>query len=183
MKRLLALILAALTCLCACGGQEDSGEKTDGKAFPEDITCYEIMRAAVEAVHFSEDGSEEGSDTYLPENDNFDDFEMGLWADSSFEGCEEYELLTDYAVLYLPHAYVTYEVAVFEAENEEDAEKLLKVLERRKETMAAGDKGFYDANFESVMDDSLTYRDGNYAIMIITGDAETSKAAVDALKK
>lgn len=183
MKRLLALLLAILTCLCACSEKKDDKEEAEGKSFPDDITCYEIMRAAVEAVHFSEDGNEDGSDMYLPDRDNFDDFEMGLWADQNFDGCKEFELLTDYAILYLPYAYVTYEVAVFEAANEEDAEKLLGVLERRKDTMAAGDKGFYDANFESVMEDSLTYRDGNYAIMIITGDAETSKAAIEALKK
>ena len=180
MKRLLSLMLALLTCLCACSeNKEDEAEA----AFPEDITCEEIMRAAVDAVHFSEDGSEDGSDTFLPANENFDEFEMGLWADSSFEGCEEYELLTDYAILYLPYAYVTYEVAVLEAEDAEGAEKLLDVLERRKDTLAAGDKGFYDANFENIIDDSLTYRDGNYAIMLITGDAATSKEAIEALKE
>lgn len=181
MKRLLSLILALLMCLCACSEKEN--EESGDATFPEDITCEEIMRAAVEAVHFSEDGSEDGSDTYLPDRENFDEFEMGLWADSSFEGCEEFGLLTDYAILYLPYAYVTYEVAVLKAEDTEGAEKLLEVLERRKETLAAGDKGFYDANFESIIEDSQTYLDGNYAIMIITGDAATSRAAIEELKK
>ncbi len=181
MKRLLSLILALLMCLCACSEKET--EEGGDATFPDDITCEQIMRAAVEAVHFSEDGSEEGSETYLPESENFDEFEMGLWADSSFEGCAEFELLTDYAILYLPYAYVTYEVAVLKAEDAEGAEELLKVLERRKETLASGDKGFYDANFESIIEDSQTYCDGNYAIMIVTGDSAAAKEAIEKLKK
>jgi len=39
----------------------------------------------------------------------------------------------------------------------------------------------YDANFEKTIDDAQVYREGNYAFMLITGDAATSRAAVEEL--
>jgi len=185
MKKILLVLLALVMCLGGCGAKNgESTEPATEENTPDvNVSCEDLMWAAVNAVHFSEDGSLDGSDTYLPSEDNFDALEMALWADQDFEDCPEYELLVDYAVLYLPYAYVTYEVAVFKADSAENAEKLLDVLERRIDTMAAGDKGFYDANFEKTIEDAQVYRDGKYAFMLITGDGATSRAAVEELMK
>lgn len=153
-------------CLTACGG----------KSFAEGTLCEDIMNAATGATE-----APAAETVYTDGEGNLDTYTLSLLADADYTECPEYGLLDGYAV-YLALGTVTYEVAVLKAKDEAGAQSLYGLLERRKETLAAGDKGMYDPDFEARMEKSQLYTDGLYVIFLLTEDNDAAKAAIDALK-
>lgn len=167
MKRIICLMLAALTCLTACAG---------GKTFADGTTCEDIMKAASGATE-----APVAETVYTDAEGNLDAYTLSLLADADFAECPEYGLLDGYAI-YLALGTVTYEVAVLKAKDEAGVQSLYDLLERRKATLAAGDKGMYDPDFELRMEASQLYTDGLYVIFLLTEDNDAAKSAIDALK-
>lgn len=161
----LALVIA---CFSACGAK---------KAFGQDITCEDIMKAAqtVGAVP-------KYDELYLKSEENLDTYSMSLWADGEFKECKELELLSDYAI-FLGGGTDTYEITVLKAEDEEHIKTLEKLIERRKKTLELGDKGFYDPDFDLRMENSVVYSDGLFVIFLITEDNDAAVKAIETLKE
>lgn len=170
MKRIalsvIAGILAVLLAFSLAGCQ---------KSLSADTSCLDIMQAAVDATKAP------GYQVIYELNDNFSATDMSLWADGVFEESKEFSLLKECAV-YISDGSVAYEVAVLKAENNDDAEKLLTVLENRLETFSGGDKAAYDTTFEKKRQSVKIYTDGSFAIMLLTEDNAAAKKAIDALK-
>ena len=174
MKKTLSifLCLTALLMLAAACGKP--------KAFADNITCDAILQAALdacenvpEAEHRYASSSEKG--------ETIDTFTLSLLEDGIFEECPEYPLIKDYA-LYICNSKETFEVQVLKAENEESAEKLKVMLDRRIETLSGGDKAMYDPSFAGMIQNAKTYTDGPFAILMITGDNTRPLEAVENLK-
>lgn len=146
-------------------------------SIPDTLSCEEI----VSAVH-SSGAVPKFEKYYCKSQDNMDSFSMSLWADGLFSECEEYSLLEDYAI-YLGAGTDTYEVTAIKGKTKEDVEALKGLIERRKNALAAGDKGMYDASFDAKMENSVTIVDGRYVIFLVTGDNDSAKASIDKLKE
>lgn len=157
-------ICVALLFVSACGG---------AKQFPQDVTCETILNAATDVeMHYN-------THTYIKNKTELDSFAMSLWADGLFEECEEYDLLSDYAICY-SNDNTTYEISVLKAKTNDDVEKLQSLLERRKQTLSEGDKAEYDPNFNLRMDDAKIIVEGDFVILLITPD---NMAVLDAIEK
>lgn len=177
MKKLwliVAVSLCAALLLSSCGGGAD-------KAFPEALTCEEVMTAALNAL----DGEPEAESYYSSAKDDavkLDEFELSLLEDGLFEACPEYSEVKDYA-LYICNGKETFELQVLKAGSEEGAEKLKGMLDRRIQTISGGDKAMYDPSFDSMIKNAQTYTDGLFAVLMITSDNSAARSAIDALKK
>ncbi|MBQ8741146.1 MAG: DUF4358 domain-containing protein [Clostridia bacterium] len=168
-KIIVCVIATAVLLLTACAEQ---------KAFPPDVTCKQILDAAKTAVGTLLQTEEE----YIKGEDDFDSYDMSLWADSLFEECEEYKLLDDYA-LYYSGDNTTYEITVLKAKNSDDTQKLVALLERRKETLFGGNKAAYDPNFKSLMNNSRILTEDSFVILLITPDNDKAITAIENLKQ
>lgn len=168
-KITVCLVAAIFLFLIACAEQ---------KAFPSEVTCKQILDAAKTAVGTTLQTEEE----YIKGQDDFDSYDMSLWADSLFEECEEYKLLDDYA-LYYSGDNTTYEISVLKAKSSDDTQKLVALFERRKETLSGGNKAAYDPNFKSLMNDSRILTEGNFVILLITPDNNAAIKAIENLKQ
>lgn len=173
IKKSKALYICALgiliLLLSACGKQ---------KAFTPDVTCNEILTVAKTAAK----NEPENFTLYSETEQQLDAFTMSLWADGTYEECEEFGLLEDYAILYSSDN-TTYEIAILKAKNAEDTAKLEDVLKRRKETLSVGDKAEYDPNFKTLLNDSRIIIEDKYAILLITENNDSATKAIENLKQ
>lgn len=168
-KSIMCIIGICLCLLAACG---------EAKAFPQDITSEQILSTAKQAV--SNLPSSEKS--YTSNGETLDTYTMSLWADGAYTECEEFSLLSDYA-LYYSADNSTFEISVLKAENEWDTEKLTSVFERRKQTLSEGDKAAYDPNFKKLLADSEIVVEGNFIILLITDNNQAIITAINNLKE
>lgn len=169
MKKIICVFFAILF-LFATGCSAEKG-------FGENITCEKIVDAvhsAIKAPRFEK--------YYRKSEGNFDSQSMSLWADGLYVECEEYELLEDYA-LYLGAGTDTYEVVALKAKTNYDAQTMAKVIERRKETLASGDKGMYDLNFQKRMENSVVEVTGRFVVFLVTDNNDEALAAINELKE
>ncbi|MBE6779501.1 MAG: DUF4358 domain-containing protein [Ruminococcaceae bacterium] len=169
MKKIIVLLMAlTLLFTVGCGGE---------KSFPDNLSCEDIV-----AAYQSAGEKPEYEKFYRKSENNLDAFSMSLWADGSFQECDELELLEDYAI-YLGSGADTYEVTVLKAKNEADTEKLIDLIKRRKKTLENGDKGMYDQSFETKMANSVVKTDGKFVIFLITDDNDAAIKAAEKLKE
>ena len=197
--RILCLATVLLLLLASCGeadggdgsgsgsggdsGISDGGSnKNDGKAFSDSTTCDEILNAALSALSDAPNAQE----YYSVGNDDADkladEFDLSLIEFGTFEECPEFEDVKDYA-MYICGGNVTFEIQVLKASNEDGAQRLKKMLNSRIETISGGDKAMYDPSFSTMIKNAETYTDGQFAILLITGDNTAAKEAIAALKK
>ena len=140
------------------------------------IACERIMQAVLDSTTHPD-----SDEVYTASNGNLDAFTMSIWVGGIFSECAEFSLLRDYAI-FVSAGTTTYEVAALKTDSAENAEKLVQLLERRKESIANGQKGMYDPYFESRMRNSKIITDGEYAILIITDDNDAAIKAINKLK-
>lgn len=174
MKNKIKKLIICVICICpflltACG---------EAKAFPQDITSEQILSTAKQAV--SNLPSSEKS--YTSNGETLDTYKMSLWADGSYEECAEFSCVSEYA-LYYSADNSTFEISVLKAETESDTEKLVSVFERRKQTLAEGDKAAYDPNFKKLFEDSKILVEGEFVILLITPDNNAAITALENLKE
>lgn len=165
-KIMVAFLVIALTFCVACGG----------KALPETATCEQILTAATSAQSY------DNVKTYIKGKVELDSFFMSLWADGSFEECQEYSLISDYAIC-SSNDNKTFEIAILKAEKANDVGRLQDLLERRKQTLSLGDKAEYDPDFKNLMSDSKILTDGKFVILLITEDNTSVVKSIEDLKK
>lgn len=171
MKRLKNLIICCvcigLLLITACG---------DTKTFPQDITCEQILNAATAVESY------DNIRTYIKDKVDLDAFFMSMWSDGIFEECKEFDLLSDYAICY-SNDNTTYEISVLKAKSKDDVQRLVSLLERRKETLSGGDKAAYDPDFDKLMGDSRILTEGEFVILLITPDNDAAVTAIENLKQ
>lgn len=169
MKKLfVTLVLILILLAVAC---------TAEKSFPDNLSCEEII-STIQSVG----EKPEYEKFYLKSKNNLDTLSMSLWADGLFEECAEFDLLEDYAI-YLGAGTETYEVTVLKAKNEKEVEILEALIERRKQTLANGDKGMYDTSFETKMANSVLKTNGQFVIFLISNDNDAALKAIQKLMK
>ena len=147
------------------------------KHFPEDASCEKILGELQSIGEIPE-----SEKLYCSSSEVLDAFSMSLWADGLYAECEELPLLEDYAI-FLGAGTDTYEVTVLKAKDEKDVSLLVDLIERRKETLANGDKGMYDVKFKTRMENSRLEIDGKFVIFLLTDNNDASWEAVQKLKK
>ncbi len=168
-KKIIIFVMAILLLFTAACGES--------KSFPTDITCGQILDAAIAAVEQSQNAT-----LYSANDSQLDAYTMSLWADGMYSECSEFELLADYA-LYYSSDNTTFEISVLMGKTQADVEKLTAVLERRKETLSGGDKAAYDPDFNSLMNESSILTEGNFVILLITPDNSAAIKAIENLKQ
>ncbi len=169
MKRIISLFFAVLFLFAAGCAKE--------KGFADTVTCESI----VEAVN-SAGAVPKFEKYYRKSENNLDSQTFSLWADGLYVESEEYDLIQDYA-MYLGAGTNTYEVVALKAETNYDAQTIAELFERRKETLANGDKGMYDLNFNKRMENSVVEVVGKYAIFLVTDFNDQALAAIENLKE
>ena len=170
MKKIRSIItcLLCFLLLTACGSK---------KALPNNITAKNLVDAIVKSAE-----EPQVNVFYTKEKDPLDAYTMSLWVDGAYQECEEYDLIDDYAVFYSADNS-TYEISVLKAKNDADIQKITSVFERRKQTLASGDKAEYDPDFEKIMDSSKIIIEGRFVILIITSDTTSAVNAIENLKQ
>lgn len=167
MKKTVTILMCALLLFCvACGPK---------KGFPSDTTCEQILSAATAVESY------DNTKNYIRGKTDFNPNVMSVWSDGVFDECEEYELLSDYAICY-SNDNTTYEISVLKAKSKDDVSKLKSLLERRKKTLNGGAQAAYDPNFKKIMQDAKIITDGNFVILLITNDNDAVIAAIEELK-
>lgn len=167
MKKIIILpLIAIIVLLTACGE----------KCLPDTISCDKILDTAI-----GSDLKYKNTTTYIKGQNDVDEYVMSMWADGVFEEFDEYDLITDYAISY-SNDNKTYEISVLKAKNSDDAKKLEKVLERRKETLCTGTKAAYDSEFDIMIKNSKIFTDANFAVFLLTDDNDTALNRIDELK-
>ena len=169
-KKVLALTMAAVLSLLVSCGQT--------KSFSDDITCEQILNEAKSV----DDKAPENATVYSKNGVAFDGYTMSLYADGTYEACEDINLLDDYAVFYSSDN-TTYEISVLKAKSKDDVAKLHEILNRRKETLSSGDKAEYDPNFDNLMKNSQILTDGEFVILLITENNDNIIKAIENLKQ
>lgn len=154
--------------LCAACGQNES--------FGNDITAEQILSVATTAQSY------DNNKTYIKGNVEMDTFTMSMWSDGVFDECQEFDLISDYAICY-SNDNNTFEISVLKAEKKEDASKLVSLLERRKQTLATGDKAAYDPEFEMLLEKSEILVCDSFVILLITQNNDAVISAIETLKK
>lgn len=166
MKKMIAIFIAVLLLFCvACG---DSN-------FSADTTCEQILNAAITAESY------DNTQTYTTSGTKLDKNLMSMWSDGVFAECEEFDLISDYAICY-SNDNTTYEISVLKAKTQADVLKLESLCERRKQTLEAGTKAAYDPNFKQLMQKSKIVTEGEYVILLITDDNDAVISAIEKLK-
>ena len=167
MKKLLSVFIAVMLALAltACGG-----------AIPQNTSCEEIL-AAAQSSHTPPDCEK----LYEKSQGNLDAFSLSLWADGLYEECGDIELLDDYAI-YIGAGSISYEIAVLKAKSKSDTAKLEQLIERRKATLSLGDRAMYDPDFQTKMDNSIMYSDGQLVIFLLTDDNDAALKKINELK-
>ncbi len=168
LKTLIISCVVLSLLLCAACGQS--------KGFGGDITAEQILNAAKAVKPY------ENNKTYIKGNIDLDTFSMSMWSDGIFDECKEFDLISDYA-LYYSADNNTFEISVLKAKSSEDTQKLVSLFERRKQTLAAGDKAAYDPQFEKLMNESEILVDGDFVILLITPDNDAVIKAIEKLKQ
>ena len=170
MKRAVSLILAAvlLSSCVACARE---------KNFPEDVTCEMIMEAA-QSTH----NPPEAEKIYTKAKENFDAYSMSLWVYGLYEECEKFKLLSDYAV-YLSAGATTYEIAVLKAHEKDNVQDLVDLIEQRKKTLALGEKGMYDPEFETRMENAVIIEHGLFVIFLVTDNNSNAIKEIENLEE
>ncbi len=167
-KFTLICVLLCFVLFCGCGQ----------KTIPQDFTAKRVF---VEITSTTEP-YENTTDHIKGVGDTLDTFNMSLWADGDYAECEEFSLLDDYAISYSADNG-TYEISVLKAKDNDGAQKLAAVLERRKATLSAGDRAAYDPNFEKLISDAEIITAGRFAILLITPENEKALDALNGLKQ
>lgn len=170
MKNIINKLIICVICIClltACSG---------AKSFPQDITSEQILNTAVTVESY------DNTQTYIKGKVDLDAFFMSMWSDGLFDECEEFDLISDYAICYSSDNN-TYEVSVLKAKSKDDVQSLVSLLERRKATLSAGDKAAYDSDFKMLLDASRILVEENFAILLITHDNDAVIAAIEKLKQ
>lgn len=173
MKKTLSIFLVLTALLVSACGKP--------KAFADTVTSDEVLQAALDAC----ENAPEAEHRYTNDSQKgepIDSFTFSLIEDGIFEECPEFPLIKDYA-LYICNSKETFELQVLKAENEEAAEKLKALLDRRIETLSGGDKAMYDPSFAGMIQNAKTYTDGPFAILLITGDNTRALNAIEKLKQ
>lgn len=166
-KSIMCILSVCLCVLVACG---------EAKILPANITSEQILDTAV-AVEFYDN-----TRTYIKGKVDLDAFFMSMWSDGLFDECEEYDLISDYAICY-SNDNSTYEISVLKAKSKDDVQSLVSLLERRKDTLSAGDKAAYDPDFKMLLDDSRILVEENFVILLITHDNDAVITAIENLKQ
>jgi len=166
MKKVVTILICVFL-LAGCGTTA---------AFGENITCKDIMRAAVDATE-----APEYDNIYSISDNSFNSTAMSLWAYGIYDECAEYNLIADCAI-YVASGNSSYEVGVIKPEKTEDIEKIESIFASRKEAMSAGNKAAYDPNFSSFLKNSEIYTDGDFVIFLMTEDNTAAKTAINNLK-
>ncbi len=166
MKNIVLFLICFLLILPAgCSNETDAFKNT---------SCEDIMNAAVNAT-----AHPQSDKIYTFDKGNLDSYSMSLWSDGLFRESDELAKLSDYAI-FISAGTTMYEIAVLRTENKEDISVLTDLIERRKETLALGDKGMYDPDFKKRMGSSKVITEGNTVIFIVTDD---NNAAIDAINE
>ena len=165
----IVVLCVSLLLITACG---------NNKSFSSDITAEQILNAAKSAI----DTLPSSEKFYINNSHPLDAYKMSLWADGTFEECNEFLLVSDYA-LYFSADNNTFEISVLKAESKADAEKLVSVFERRKQTLSQGDKAAYDPNFKMLMQNSQILVEGDFVIFLITPNNNAVITAIENLKQ
>ncbi len=163
----LIVIFAVLILLCGCNSNT---------AFPSNVKCEDILNAAVSVTN-----APQFEHKYIKSENNLDAFSLSLWSDGLFTESDEFSLLDDYAI-YVAAGTTTYEVAILKAKSDDNTERLLSLIEKRKLTISQGDKGMYDPDFKIRMDNSVLKVDGSFVIFLLTDNNDDAVAAVEELK-
>lgn len=167
MKRLLLTLTLIILVLCSCGNS----------VLPDTLTCDEILNTALQ----SQSDVPESEAVYRVSDGTLDEYTLSLWSKGVFEECEEFSIIEDCAMYVCPGTE-TFEIDVLKAKDDESVERLEKLLTARIETVSGGDKSAYDANFNKMIDSSIVYTDGKFAILLIAYDSQEAKTAIDKLK-
>ena len=170
MKKIISLFLICLciVSLASCGAK---------KTLPEDTSCEAVLNAIEQVVDMPK-----YEKLYLKSKDNLDDFSMSLWCDGVFTSFAQMQLIEDYAV-FTGTGTETFEIAIFKFNASADEKTKEDIFTRRKNTLASGDKGAYDPNFENMMESSVVYFDGDFGMLLITGDNEKALEIIENLKQ
>ena len=154
---------------CVACGEDES------VSFAEGTTCEQILDAAVGAKSY------DNVEQYIKGQSDMDSYTMAMWADGIFQECEEFDLLSDYAICYSKDN-TTYEISVLKAKSADDVSKIESLLERRKQTLEGGTKAAYDPNFKKLMQNSRIETYGEYVIFLLTDDNDAVKSEIEKLK-
>ena len=154
---------------CVACGEDES------VSFAEGTTCKQILDAAVGAKSY------DNVEQYIKGQSDMDSYTMAMWADGIFQECEEFDLLSDYAICYSKDN-TTYEISVLKAKSADDVSKIESLLERRKQTLEGGTKAAYDPNFKKLMQNSRIETYGEYVIFLLTDDNDAVKSEIEKLK-
>lgn len=174
MKKSFCLLLV-LFCvfLVACSKNQNTESE---KGFKDGVDCEEVMNAVIGVTEHLD-----SEKIYLKSSNNLDSNNFSLWVDGLYGECEEFKLLSDYAI-FVSAGTTTYEVAVLKADEIDNVDKLKELLERRKETLSLGDKGMYDPSFETRINNSKVLTAGEFVILLITDDNDAALEAIEKLK-
>lgn len=167
MKKTVTILMCVLLLFCAACGEK--------KEFPPNTTCEQILNAATAVVSY------DNTKNYIKGKTDFNANVMSMWSDGIFAECEEFNLLSDYAICY-SNDNNTYEISVLKAKSKDDVSKLELLFERRKKTLQGGTQAAYDPNFKKVMQDAKIITDGDFVILLITEDNAAVTNAIDNLK-
>ncbi|MBR6572260.1 MAG: DUF4358 domain-containing protein [Clostridia bacterium] len=170
MKKIISLFLisAIFMTFVSCGSK---------KSLPQDTSCEAILTAIEQVIDMPK-----YEKLYLKSEDNFDSYSMSLWRDAAFSDFDQSHIIEDYAI-FLGEGVETFEIAILKFSDSTDKATKEEIFEKRKKTLAAGDKGAYDPNFENTMNNAVVHIDGNFAIMLITKDNDKALEAIENLKK
>lgn len=166
MKKIFAILGCLLLLFCVACSES---------SFSADTTCEQILNAAIAVESY------DNTQTYTTSGTTLDKNLMSMWSDGVFSECEEFELISDYAICY-SNDNTTYEISVLKAKSQADVSKLESLCERRKQTLEAGTKAAYDPNFEKIMEDSKIITDGEFVILLITDDNDEVVEAINDIK-
>lgn len=170
MKKTISVFLVAVIFMTFVG----CGAK---KALPQDTSCEAILKEIEQVTDMPK-----YEKLYLKSEGNLDALSLSLWCDGTLTSFADTQMLEDYA-MFLAAGVETFEITVLKFSDTVDENTKKDIFERRKNTMASGDKGAYDPDFETMMDSAVVHMDGNFAILLITRDNDKALEAIDNLKQ
>ena len=170
MRKIIALFLigAILLTFVSCGTK---------KALPQDTSCEAILKEIEQVIEMPK-----YEKLYLKSQNNLDAVSLSLWCDGTLTSFSETSMIEDYAI-FLAAGVETFEIAILKYADSVDQKTKEDIFERRKTTLASGDKGAYDTNFEAMMDSSTVHIDGDFAILLITKDNDKALETIESLKQ